>query len=132
MAAPVIVHPDSVALALPYLRTALADVTVTVAASVPAVRPVRLVVVRRVGGLDRTLGIFDRPRLDVQVWAASDFDAQALAQKVRGHLVAAPGRVAGVSAASTFLGPTNIPDDESGAPRCLTTVEWQVRGTQLA
>ena len=127
--APVITYPDAVALALPYLRTALADPTVTVAASVPSTRPAKLVYLRRAGGTDRVHHILDRPRIDVQVWHSSEFAALALADLVRAHLLAAPGLVAGVSRASTFLGPTPIPDPESDTPRALLTVEWQVRGT---
>lgn len=128
--APLITFPDAVTLALPYLVSALADPSVTVAASVPNPRPANLVTLRRAGGTERVNGILDRPRIDAQVWAGSEFAALALADLIRGHLLAAPGRVVGVSRASTFLGPTPIPDPESGTPRVLLTVEWQLRGVQ--
>lgn len=130
--APVITYPDAVVLALPYVRTMLADGTITVAASVPNPRPAKLVVLRRAGGLETTQGIQDRPRIDVQAWAATEFAALDLAGRVRSYLLAAPGRVTGVSFASTFLGPTPVPDPDSDTPRALCTVEWWVRGTQEA
>lgn len=128
--APVITFPDSVALALPYLRTALSDVSITVAATVPSPRPAKLVTLRRAGGTERVNGILDRPRIDAQVWHSSEFLALALADTVRAHLLAAPGRVTGVSRAFTFLGPTPIPDPESDSARVLLSVEWQVKGVQ--
>lgn len=132
MAEPVITFPDAVSLALPYVRTLLADPSVTVAAKVPAVRPARLVVLRRAGGTETTRGLQDRPRIDVQAWDKTEFDALALCDRVRAYLRAAPGRVAGVTLASTFLGPTPIPDPDSSTPRALATVEWRLRGTQEA
>lgn len=127
---PVITFPDVVTLALPYLRTALNDISITVAAAVPTTRPAKLVTLRRAGGTERVNGILDRPRIDAQVWHTSEFLALQLADIVRAHLLAAPARVAGVSRASTFLGPTPIPDPESGTPRVLLTVEWQIKGVQ--
>lgn len=129
--APVIVAPDPVTLALPYLRTALADDTVTVAAKVPAPRPERLVVLRRAGRTRAVQNILTRPRIDAQVWAANEFDALQLADLVEAHLLAAPGEVAGVSRASLFLGPTPIPDPDDETPRALLTVEWQLKGVQI-
>lgn len=127
---PVITFPDVVTTLLPYLRAAIPDVTF--AASVPSPRPVGpLVTLRRAGGVDRANGIYDRPRIDAQIWHSSEFLAFALAALVRAHLLAAPGRVAGVSYASTFTGPLAIPDELSGQPRILLTVELQIKGVQL-
>lgn len=128
--APVIVFPDPVTLGLPYLRTALDDATVTVSGQVPSPRPARLVRLRRAGGLERINGTRDLPRLDAQVWCPDEDDALALAALVRGHLLAAPGLVAGVERARTFAGPFTVPDPDDETPRVLLTVEWQVRGTQ--
>jgi hypothetical protein len=127
---PVVTYPDAVTLALPYLRTALDDSTVTVAASVPNPRPARLVVLRRAGGTDTVSHLLDRPRIDIQAWAATEHDALHLADLARAHLLAAPGRVTGVSRATTFAGPIPIPDDASGAKRALCSVELQVKGQQ--
>lgn len=132
MATPIIVPVDIVTALLPYLRTKLADGTVTVAASIPNPRPVRLVSLRRSGGTTTTRNIFDRPRIDAQVWAATEFEVMALAARVRGYLLGSPGRVTGVVAASDFLGPTPIPDPDSGAARVLLSIELQTRGTQEA
>ena len=129
MPLPVVTFPDIVTALLPHLRTQIAGVTF--AASVPNPRPTGpLVTLRRAGGTDRVNGIYDRPRIDVQVWHSSEFSALALAAQVRAHLLAAPGRVAGVSRASTFTGPIPIPDESSDQPRVLLTVELQIKGAQ--
>lgn len=129
--APLITFPDVVALALLYVRTMLADASITVAATVPATRPTKLVTLRLAGGSDRLHGILARPRIDAVCWRSTEFDALALAERVRSILRAAPGRVDGVSASSTFAFPFPAPDPASGNPRALTTVQWQVRGLQL-
>lgn len=143
MLPPVITFPDPVMLALPYLRTLLADTYsdvyastytggIIVAARVPNPRPPVLVTLRRAGGVERVNGIFDRPRIDAQIFHTSEHAAFALAAFVRAQLLAAPGRVDGISHASTFLGPTPIPDPLSGQARVLLTVTWQIRGIQEA
>lgn len=140
---PVITFPDPVMLALPYLRGLVTDFYVdlyvdtytggiVVAARVPNPRPAAFVMLRRAGGVDRVRGIFDRPRIDAQIWHTSEHAAFSLAAFVRAQLLAAPGRVAGISHASTFLGPTPIPDPDSGQARVLLTIEWQIRGVQEA
>lgn len=129
--APVIQIPDVVALALPYVRDMLGDDSVTVAASVPKIRPAKLVTLRLAGGGERLHGILGLPRIDAVCWRSTEFDALAMAEEVRAILRAAPGRVAGVSRASTFAWPFPAPDPASGNPRALATVEWQVKGIQL-
>jgi hypothetical protein len=128
--APVIVAQDEVDLAIPYLRTALADDSVTVAGRVPTPRPVRLVVLRRSGQTRALHGILIRPRIDAQVWAANEADAVILGNLVEAHLLAAPGLLDDITDATSFLGPTPIPDGNDDTPRVLLTVTWQVRGTQ--
>ena len=126
----VLTVPDVVTLALPYLRTALNDVTITVAASVPNPRPAgRLVTLRRAGGTRKVSNIIGVRRIDAQVWASTEFAALQLADTVEAHLLAAPGRVAGVTAASSFLGPVPIPDDASGEKRALLTCTWEIKGS---
>jgi hypothetical protein len=125
----VIIHPDAVHLAVTYLRGVLAP-GVTVAAAVPNPRPAgALVVVNRAGGVETTRGVFDRPRLEVNVWHATAFDALAVAAVVRGHLLNAHRTVPGVVNAGTTAGLTTVADP-SGAARALFTVEWTVRGAQ--
>jgi hypothetical protein len=126
MPAPVVTFPDIVTSLLPYLRAQIASVTF--AASVPNPRPTgALVTLRRSGGVESS-PVTDRPRVDAQVWHTSEFNAFALAAQVRAHLIAAPGRVAGIYKATTFLGPTPVPDPDSSQPRVLFTVEFILRG----
>lgn len=129
--APVIVVPDVVTLALPYVRDMLGDGSITVAASVPKVRPAKLVTLRVAGGGERLQGILGLPRIDAVCWRSTEFDALALAEAVRAILRAAPGRVPGVSRAATFAWPFPVPDPASGNPRALTTVTWQIKGVQI-
>jgi hypothetical protein len=128
----VVVYPDVVKVALDYLRPALAarpeqvaEWTV-VAAKVPNPRPTPLVVLRLAGGTSPYITL-DRPRLDVQVWHGNEYNATALAQLVRGLLLAMAG-VGPVRRVADFLGPTPVPDPESGASRVLFTVEINIRG----
>lgn len=130
---PLVVYPDPVKVALDYLRPALAArdepaaAGTTVTARIPNPRPTGpLVVLRAAGGTSPYLSA-DRPRLDVQVWHSDEYHAAALAQLVRGLLLAMPGE-GPVRRVADFLGPTPIPDPESGQPRYLFTVEITLRG----
>jgi hypothetical protein len=65
------------------------------------------------------------------VWDLDEDAALTLAGLVEAHLLAAPGLVAGVTYATSFLGPTATPDpDDDSAAHVLLTVTWQVGGTQ--
>lgn len=138
---PLVVYPDPVTVALPWLREVMptrvepyAQGTV-VAAAFPAPtdtdrrqpgRDYPVVVLRPAGGTSPVLSV-DRPRLDAQVWHRDEFSAQALAQLVRGLLHQLVGR-GPVRSVRDFSGPTPVPDPESGQPRFLLTVELTVRG----
>lgn len=129
---PLVVYPDAVTVALNFLRPALAARTepeaagVTLHARVPTPRTLPFVLVRAAGGVISTATI-DRPRVDVQVWHRDEFNAAALAQLTRGllHTMTGRGPVRGVR---DFLGPTPVPDPESGNARYLLTVEMTLRG----
>lgn len=126
MVAPLVTFPDVVVSLLAYVKAS--NPGVTVAASVPNPRPAgTLVTLRRAGGVESS-PVTDDPRVDVQVWAASEFAAFDLAKTIRAQLMGAPGRVAGIQRASTFTGPTPIPDPDSSQPRVLFTVEFVQRG----
>lgn len=84
------------------------------------------IAVRRAGGVSDAI-VLDHPRVDVQVWHATDQDAQDLAQLARALLLAMPG-TGGVIRARDFSGPTPIPDPETTSPRYLFTVELAMRG----
>lgn len=85
---------DVEAWAISFLKAALAARTETYASSVtvtnvvPATMPTRLVQVRRDGGQVR--GMFDRPRLAVRCWAATEKDVTDLARLVNALMLGAP------------------------------------------
>ena len=137
---PLIIYPDPVKIGVDFLRPALAARTepeaagALVVAAMPSIWPVdedtnmrRPMVVLLPGGGISTVASIDRPRLDVRIWHSDQYAGAALAQLVRGllHTMAGRGPVRGVR---EFLGPTYIPDPETGAPRYLLTVELTVRG----
>jgi hypothetical protein len=126
---PIILYPDPVELALPYLRDLLGS-DAAVHGRIPNPRPAYLVHIRRAGGVPTARNVADRPRVDAQVWAPTDPECVELAGRVLAYLLAAPGRVDGVSFARAFLGLTPIPDPDTGSPRILLTVEWQIRGSE--
>lgn len=126
MVAPIVTFPDVVVSLLAYLKPL--NLGVTFAAAVPNPRPAGpLVTLRRSGGTESS-PVTDRPRVDVQVWHSSEFQAFALAATIRAQLLGTPGRVGGISRADTFTGPTPIPDPDSSQPRVLFTVELVLRG----
>ena len=122
---PLVTYPDPVKAAIDYLRLHLTGVAV--GARVPNPRPIPFVHVRRAGGVESG-PVTDQPRIDVQVWHNSEFDAADLADHARYLLLGAVGRMPSAVSASTFLGPTPVPDPESAQARYLFTVEIGMRG----
>lgn len=133
MSRPVVVMPDAVAVTVDYLRSALADAgrPVPVGARVPSPRPVEFVRVERIGGLRRG-AVSDSPRLDIHCWAATEQDAQDLAQLARAHVGAMGGLRSGVAVyrVQEVGGPMWLPDETSGTPRYAFAVEIQMRGSK--
>lgn len=116
-----------------YLRGALYDRTepyasgVKVDREVPNPRPPRLVVVARDGG--NISGVFDRPRIRLDVWSNTQQNADDLARLVTAIALDAPGtngcvRVAHIS------GPNSVADP-SGSPRRLSLIDATHRVTVL-
>ena len=95
---------------------------------VPDPRPDRLVVVRRDGG--NVSGVFDRPRVTIDVWARTEQDATNLSRLV----IALALRAAGTSGCVSVMhlsGPNPVPDP-SGQPRRLALIEAVHRVSVLA
>jgi hypothetical protein len=132
----VIVFPDAEALLIAYLTAALAAhdwADVVVAVTMPNPRPVRCVLVPRVGGARRSL-VVDAATIGAEAWAATETEAHDLAQLVRGLLAALPGRILDgtvVSRIEELGGPANLPDPVSGHARYTFTVAVHVRGRAL-
>lgn len=94
---------------------------------IPAVRADRMVIVRRDGGPAR--GVFDHPRLSIQVWAKSEQDATDLARLVSALMRRLPGD--GVcTAVSQNSGPNPVAD-ASGQPLRYLVFDATLRGTAL-
>ncbi|WP_159083903.1 hypothetical protein [Nocardioides terrigena] len=116
-----------------YLRGALVGRTEPYAQGVkfdrvvPATRPDRFVVVRRDGG--NVSGVFDRPRVALDVWAKTEQDATNLARLVIALALEAPG-ADGCTRVVHLSGPNSVADP-SGQPRRLALIEATHRVTVL-
>jgi hypothetical protein len=123
--------PDTELVVTGLLRTALTARTEPYAASVRVSNTksdtsARQVTVRRDGGPQR--GLFDFPRLGVNVWAATEQDVINLAALVQALLLDSPG-TAGIVQATSLSGPTPIPD--AAGPRRYLTLELKIRCADL-
>lgn len=117
-----------------YLRGALVGRTEPYAQGVkfdrvvPATRPDRFVVVRRDGG--NVSGVFDRPRVALDVWAKTEQDATNLAALIVALALEAPGTSSCVRVRH-MSGPNSVADP-SGQPRRLALIEATHRASVLA
>ena len=108
-----------------YLRGALVGRTEPYASgvyfdrAVPATRRDRMVIVRRDGG--NVSGVFDRPRVSLDVWAKSEQDATNLANLMIALALKAPGTSSCVRV--THMSGPNAVADPSGQPRRLCLIE---------
>jgi hypothetical protein len=126
-----VLFPDAVAVAIAWLKTQMGPSLIY--PRVPAVRPDRFVLVRRVGG-PRLNKVADNALLAVEAWDQADEDAQDLAQEARGYLQALRGEVvSGVACyrIDELSGPQLLPDPESDVPRYVFTVQAAMRGAAL-
>lgn len=87
--------------------------------AVPPERRDRMVIVRRDGG--NVSGVFDRPRVALDVWAKTEQDATNLARLVIALALEAPG-ADGCTRVRHLSGPNSIADP-SGQPRRLSLIE---------
>lgn len=126
-----LLHTDVEAWAVTYMTTALAArsetyaQSVTVSNAVPNPRAARMVTFRRDGGTPD--GLFDVPRVNVGVWAATDEDVIDLTRLVAALLWAAPNGNP-VTHAEMVGGPVAVPDAQ---PRRSMTFEIRSRGVKL-
>ncbi len=97
--------------------------------AVPSTRRDRMVIVRRDGG--QVTGLFDRPRVALDVWAKTEQDATDLARLVIALALQAPLADAGVTAVTHLSGPNAVPD-ESKQPRRLALIEATHRAVVLS
>lgn len=95
---------------------------------VPSPRRDRMVIVRRDGGA--TAGLFDLPRISLDVWAMTENDAADLARMVVALATAAPLSAPEVVRVTHLSGP-NAVADPSGQPRRQALIEAKHRATLL-
>lgn len=116
-----------------YLRGALIDRPESYASGVyfdrrvPPARRDRMVIVRRDGG--NISGVFDRPRVALDVWAKTEQDATNLASLVIALALEAPG-TNGCVRVEHLSGPNDVADP-SGQPRRLSLIEATHRASVL-
>lgn len=116
-----------------YLRGALVGRTETYATAVyfdravPTTRRDRMVIIRRDGG--NVSGVFDRPRVTLDVWAKTEQDATNLAALMIALALRAPLTAAVVSVRHVS-GPNSVADP-SGQPRRLASIEAVHRASVL-
>lgn len=94
---------------------------------VPKSRHDRMVIVRRDGG--NVSGVFDRPRVAIDVWAKTDKDATDLASLIIALALDAPG-TNGCVRVQHMSGPNDVADP-SGQPRRLSLIEAVHRAAVL-
>jgi len=118
-----------------YLRGALVGRVESYASNVyfdrrvPSTRSDRMVIVRRDGG--NVSGVFDQPRVALDVWAKTEQDATQLAALVVALALRAPLVAAGVTRVVHVSGPNSVADP-SGQPRRLALIEATHRAAVLA
>lgn len=116
-----------------YLRGALVGRTEPYASNVyfdravPSQRRDRMVIVRRDGG--NVTGLFDRPRVALDVWAKTERDATDLARLVIALALEAPG-ADGCTRVEHLSGPNSVAES-SGQPRRLSLIEATHRAAIL-
>jgi hypothetical protein len=126
-----ILFPDAELWATTALRAKLAGrpesyaAGVKVSNAVSNPRPSRLVQIRRDGGAAD--GVFDNPRLTVNIFAPSEQDATDLARLVAALMWSLPGDGVCVRMRQAS-GPSSVPD---ATPRRLMSFEARTRGTKL-
>lgn len=117
-----------------YLRGALVGRTEPYATGVyfdrrvPKDRRDRMVIVRRDGG--GINGLFDQPRMSVDVWAKTDKDATDLANLILALAQRAPLAGSSVTNVTNVIGPNSVPE-ESGQARRLASFEATHRAVLL-
>lgn len=87
-----------------------------------------MLIVRRDGG--NVSGLFDRPRVALDVWAKTEQDASDLAALVIALALTAPLGSPDVTRVAHLSGPNSVADP-SGQPRRLSLIEATHRATVL-
>lgn len=126
-----VIFTDATLLVVDYIRSAMPGVPVY--SRIPDPRPAGdFIRIERLGGLRNSI-VTDRPRIDVECWSDTEFNAQSLCSRARAHM----GAIAGTRGASVVYrvaevaGPQWLPDTQSGQPRYSFAVEFSTRGNRM-
>ena len=136
MTAERVTFPDAEALFVAYLRAELPPLgeNCLVATNVPENRPDRMVMVSRIGGVQRWM-IRDEPMMTFQCWDVDEVGAAALCELVRAVVSATPREdtVLGVPIYSytEIGGPMFFPDPDTRLPRYQLSAQLDLRGRSL-
>lgn len=130
-----VAFPDAPAVVASYVRAELARRAdaAHVGTKVPAPRPARLVFIHRGGGTVENR-IVDAAQLNFECFDTEPGDAMALAQIVRGLVLALAGKIidgAVFYRTDEIGGPGELPDPVSNLPRVVFTEQVRIRGTAL-
>lgn len=132
----VVVFPDAEALAVSYLNTQLTAFSESARASTKTTTASKFVTVRRTGG--NAVFVIDNARLTFEAWAATEVLASALAQLVRGIMLAVDQITVGATTYQTYepqelAAPANNPDPDTADKyaRYSWTLQLGIRGTAI-
>lgn len=126
---PLVHFPDATLVTITYLRSVLPGIHIDHLVPVPA--PPQFVKVKRIGGARKHL-ILDRPRMDIQCWAASEGEAADLMMIVRPLILAMAGKRSGTTIYDVVevSGPMPLWDEATGKPKYAFAVDFSMRGTE--
>lgn len=125
----VVTFPNTVAIVISRLRTALPSLTFV--HDVPTARPLVFIRIFRTGGPRANL-IVDGAQITVESWAPDADTASTNAQAVRAQLNHLPeqfGATPPIYRVEEFSGPAELPDPVSSSRRFTWTAAVHVRGT---
>lgn len=131
MAGEVIAFPDAEALAVTYLKSKIAGVSVST--KIPEPRPAKLIKVTRLGGSKLRLNA-DSPLLAFECWGATSVEASELCRQARAYVDAMAGE--SVNGVWVFKvrevgGPAFFPDPDTTLPRYQFSVAIDMKGVAL-
>ncbi|MFD8618263.1 hypothetical protein [Streptomyces sp. NPDC059513] len=127
----VIAFADAESLAVTYLKSKIAGVSVST--KVPSPRPQKLIKVTRVGGSKLRLNA-DSPILVFECWAPDSIQASALCRQARAYVNAMDGQTINgvwVFKVREVGGPAFFPDPDTDLPRYQFSVAIDTKGEVL-
>lgn len=131
MAGEVIAFPDAEAVAITYLKSKIAGVSIST--KIPDPRPTKLIKVTRVGGTKLRLNA-DSPMLVFECWGSTSIEASELCRQARAYVNAMAGETINgvwVFKVREVGGPAFFPDPSTTLPRYQFSVAIDTKGVAL-